>query len=163
MASEDKELNEFVEFFKMEREGETRKCSLDNEYRKLIFNILLSFLIAVFAALIAFQSNKDNSSDPIGIYILIWFIAMLIILFSGNRSFKQKYDENKKHLEKYDLIINALQTRKILNIETDLSTLKNLVKQRYLHNKQQVTKDKEAWLNGILYCAYCAYLEEPSK
>jgi|GEM_PF-1951535 len=160
MASEDTKIDEIIAFFKTEKEREMQEYTLERDHKfpgyASAISIIGNFLTVLIALFTAFFASTGVTVNLVSMAesIVISIVLILILYSLSLRESDKTYVALKKRLKEYDLIITALEARKVLDIEFDASPLKNFVKQRYLRNKQQIAKDDESWLNGAVYCAY---------
>jgi hypothetical protein len=150
-----KKLNEIIEFFKTEREGQMYIQNFGLSEGKTSVNVILSVVVILIgisnALLIA--DTKFQSSALTLIFISLFAIGFFMLIFasSSDKKIKTIVDE----VSKYNLIINSIQSLKTLTYEVDLLPLIDKIKYRY-HLKNTVFFDEKyiskMWFEEVRYC-----------
>ena len=141
-----KKLNEIIEFFKTEREGQTILLNLRKEENTNFVNIIL-YVVLILATISLF--DKDNAS----ILEIMDFAILVFIMFFLVRNSHNKHMIHE--ILRYNTIINTLQSLKTLTYKVDLSKLNDKLKYRYhlrLTFKDLEKYISETWFDEVENC-----------
>jgi ABC-type transport system involved in cytochrome bd biosynthesis fused ATPase/permease subunit len=150
-----KKLNEIIEFFKTEKENQMYFQNFGVKHTNYHSNIFLSTMVILLGAsnalLIAGAEFKNLSL--IILLIVLSMVGIYMIAFS--RRYDKRIEDIVHEANKYNVIINHLQSLKTLPYEVDLSKLIDKIKHRY-HIKTTPFIDEnyifETWFEEIRGC-----------
>jgi hypothetical protein len=150
-----KKLNEIIEFFKAEREGNIYFLNYGIEEHKFNVNYVLSIfiiLIGISNALLIADIQFKNTA------ILLLVVSLLILeyfIIAHVRSSKKRIENIVDESNKYNFIINHLHSLKTLPYEVDLSKLVDKMKHRYHLKTTPFVNEKyvsETWFEEVRDC-----------
>ncbi|MFZ2410424.1 MAG: hypothetical protein WAW23_02520 [Candidatus Methanoperedens sp.] len=148
-----KKLNEIIELFKIEKEGQMYFQNFGTEHNKYYYNIVLSIIVIFIgisnAVLIAGTEFKNIAL----ILIIITLFMIGYIMFTIRSSDKRSKDLIHEFY-KYNIIICDIQSLKTLPYEVNLSKLIDKIKFRY-HLSTPFVDEKyisETWFEEVMDC-----------
>ena len=150
-------LDQIISFFIHKKENDLSFLLMGKEDSKYYYSIFIS-LVALLIALISTLSNLEKiHEDFIVILILAMLILLLAFLFTDNYYSKKRTKKLIDRSVRFNVIINFLQSLKILPYQVDLLPLINVIKRNYhvvtwvkLFNESKYISD--IWYDEIIDC-----------
>jgi hypothetical protein len=150
-----KKLNEIIQFFKTEKEGQIYFQDFRVEERRYNQNVILSTVVIFIGISNAFLIVGPEFKNLALVLIVITLFMVVSLMFSDLRSSRKRIENIVQNSNKYNFIINNLQSLKILPYEVDLSKLIDKMKYRY-HLKNTPFIDEnyifETWFVEVRDC-----------
>lgn len=149
-----KKLNEIIELFKTEKDGQMYFQNFGTEQNKHYYNFILSIIVILIGI-----SNAVLIADPefknIALILIITTLFMIgFIMFTFIRSSDTRIKVLIHEFYKYNIIICSLQSLKTLPYEVNLSKLNAKIKFRY-HLSTPFVDEKyisETWFEEVMDC-----------
>lgn len=141
-------LDAIINFFRSEKEDDLNFLLMGKEDSKYYYSIFIS-MVALFIAIISnFLDIKKISEYCIIIIILAMVGLIAVILYDNlhhNRTTKKIIDRSVK----YNVIINFLQSLKILPYQVDLLPLINVIMRKYHVDTWVKLLDKREYISNV--------------
>lgn len=150
-----RKLTNLIEFFKTEKEGQMYFQNLGIDEGRYYFNATLSTIVIFIGISNVFLIAGLEFKIIALIFLLITIFMMGLLMFTHLRSSNKRIKNIVHETNKYNIIINNLQSLKTLPYEVDLSKLNDKIKYRY-HLKTTPFVDEnyifEPWFEEVYGC-----------
>ncbi len=159
-------LDEIIGFFKNEKELWTSSIIIGREDSKFDLNVFLSLIVILVAVFNVLSNIESKFKYFILLFLSLLMIFIVIYMIIYLRDSKKRTVDLIIESMKYNIIINNLQSLKILPYKVDLSKLINKMKYRYHIMDRLYPYEKymtETWFNEIDDCFDEINKEIPEK
>jgi len=144
-------LDHIIYFFKYKKETDLSFLLMGKEDSKFYYSLFIS-LVALFIAITSTLSNMDKfPEDFIAFFILAMLILLTVYLYIDNIYSKRRTNELIHRSVRFDLILNFLQSLKILPYQVDLLPLINVIKRNYHVTTWIRLLDEDKYQSDIWY------------
>lgn len=150
-----RKLNNLIEFFKTEKEGQMYFQNLGIDEGRYYFNATLSTIVIFIGISNVFLIAGLEFKIIALILLLSAIFLMGILMFTHLRSSDKRIKNIVHESNKYNFIINNLQSLKTLPYEVDLSKLTDKIKYRYHLSTTSFFDEEyifETWFEEVLNC-----------
>lgn len=142
-------LDAIINFFKSEKEDDLSFLLMGKEDSKYYYSIFIS-MVALFIAIISNLLNIEKISEY-GIIIIISAMVILIAVILYDSLHHRTTEKIIDRSVKYNVIINFLQSLKILPYQVDLLPLINVIMRKYHVDTWVKLLDKRKYISNVWY------------
>jgi hypothetical protein len=144
-----KKLNEIIDYFKIEKEGQMYFQNYSIEEKRSTDNFALTIIVIFIGISNAFLIAGSEFKILAIILIVLTLLLMAFHLLTIVKSSKKRISAIVEGANRYNIVLYNLQSLKILDYEVDLSKLIEKIKYRYRIYR---FIDDDTWFNEIHDC-----------